>query len=79
LPEQRPSPPTTEEIAASNAFQVRLERALEELPEKLRLVLLLAAIEGYTLDEVAAMLGVPQGTVKSRLFHARKALAEKLR
>ncbi len=79
LPEQRPSPPTTEEIAASNAFQVRLEKALEELPEKLRLVLLLAAIEGYTLDEVAAMLGVPQGTVKSRLFHARKALAEKLR
>jgi RNA polymerase sigma-70 factor, ECF subfamily len=78
LPEQRPSPPTTEEIAASNAFQVRLERALDELPEKLRLVLLLAAIEGYTLDEVAAMLGVPQGTVKSRLFHARKALAEKL-
>ena len=79
LPDLRPAPPTTEEIAASNAFQARLEKALEELPEKFRLVLLLAAIEGYTLDEVAEMLGIPMGTVKSRLFFARKQLAEKLR
>jgi|SRR5271166_3059752 len=79
LPEQRPAPPSTEEIAASSEFQCRLERALEELPEKSRLVLLLAAIQGYTLEEVAGMLRVPMGTVKSRLFHARKQLAEKLR
>jgi RNA polymerase sigma-70 factor, ECF subfamily len=79
LPERKPAAPTTEEIAASNAFQSRLEKALEELPEKFRLVLLLAAIEGYTLEEVAAMLSIPVGTVKSRLFLARKALAEKLR
>jgi RNA polymerase sigma-70 factor, ECF subfamily len=79
LPEHQPSLPTTEELASSNAFRARLEKALDELPEKLRLVILLAAIEGYTLEEVAGMLGVPMGTVKSRLFHARKALAEKLR
>ncbi len=79
LPDLRPSPPTTEEIAALNTFQGRLEKALEELPEKFRLVLLLAAIEGYTLEEVAGMLSIPMGTVKSRLFLARKALAEKLR
>jgi RNA polymerase sigma-70 factor, ECF subfamily len=78
LPEQRPALPTTEEAAASNVFRARLEKALEELPEKLRLVVLLSAIEGYTTDEVAAMLSVPAGTVKSRLFQARKALAEKL-
>ena len=35
--------------------------------------------QGYTLEEVAAMLGIPMGTVKSRLFFARKQLAEKLR
>ena len=58
---------------------MRLERALEQLPEKFRLVLLLAAIEGYTLQEVAEMLGIPMGTVKSRLFFARKQLAEKIR
>ena len=78
-PELRPAAPTTEEVAEANVFQRRLEKALDELPEKFRLVLLLAAIEGYTLAEVAEMLGVPMGTVKSRLFFARKALAEKLR
>jgi len=78
LPEQRSLPPSTEEIAAAHEFQTRLERALDGLPEKLRIVLLLAAIQGYTLEEVAGMLGVPVGTVKSRLFLARKQLAEKL-
>ncbi len=75
----QPSIPSTEEIVVANAFQARLEKALEELPEKHRLVLLLAAIEGYTLEEVASMLELPLGTVKSRLFFARKSLAEKLR
>jgi RNA polymerase sigma-70 factor (ECF subfamily) len=78
-PEGKPAAPTTEEIAASNAFQARLDKALGELPQKYRLVLLLAAIEGYPLEEVAAMLSIPVGTVKSRLFLARKTLAEKLR
>ncbi len=79
LPDLRPAPPTAEEIADANAFQARLEKALQQLPEKFRMVLLLAAIEGYTLEEVAEMLGIPMGTVKSRLFFARKQLAEKLR
>jgi len=70
---------TAEDVAASSEFQTHLQRALEELPEKLRLVLLLAAMQGNTLEEVAAMLGLPIGTVKSRLFFARKQLAEKLR
>jgi len=78
-PEQRPLPPTAEELAASSEFQTRLERAMEELPEKLRLVLLLSALQGFTLEEVSAMLAIPTGTVKSRLFFARKQLAEKLR
>jgi len=51
---------------------------MAELPEKSRLVLLLAAIEGYTLVEVAGVLNVPVGTVKSRLFFARKQLAKRL-
>ncbi len=79
MPELRPPPPTAEALAASSEFQFRLERAMEELPEKLRLVLLLAAMQGYTLEEVSAMLGIPMGTVKSRLFFARKKLVEKLR
>jgi len=79
LPEQRPAPPSAEEISVTNEFQARLERALEELPEKFRMVLLLAAIQGYSLEEVAGMLEIPMGTVKSRLFLARKQLAEKLK
>ena len=70
---------STEDVAASAEFQAHLDRALGELPMKLRLVVLLSAMEGHTLEEVAAILTLPVGTVKSRLFFARKRLAEKLR
>jgi RNA polymerase sigma-70 factor (ECF subfamily) len=79
LPELRPPVQTVEEIAASQEFEMRLARALNELPDRLRIVILLAGMEGHSLDEVAEMVGVPVGTVKSRLFTARKRLAEKLR
>src|SRR6266478_5030316 len=78
-PAHQPPAATAEDLAASNEFQAHLDRALAELPEKLRLVLLLAAMEGHTIDEIAALLGIPAGTVKSRIFVARKQLAEKLR
>ena len=78
-PAHLPPPPTAEDVVASNQFQGHLERALEELPEKLRLVLLLSAMDGYTIEEIAGIIGVPLGTVKSRIFIARKKLAEKLR
>src|SRR5712692_429713 len=78
-PEYQPSATNAEDLAASNEFQEHLEDALAELPEKLRLVLLLAAMEGHTIDEIAAMLGISTGTVKSRIFYARRQLAEKLR
>src|SRR5690349_3777527 len=78
-PMRLPAPPTTEDLAASSEFQAHFDRALDTLPDKLRLVLLLCAMEGHTLEEVAGMLGIPVGTVKSRLFVARKKLAEKLR
>jgi RNA polymerase sigma-70 factor (ECF subfamily) len=78
-PAHQPRPANAEDLAASSEFQVHLDRALDELPEKLRLVLLLAAMEGHTIDEIAVLLGIPVGTVKSRIFVARKQLAEKLR
>jgi len=67
------------ETGSSGEFQRHLEVALEELPNKQRLVLLLAAMEGHTLGEVSALLDIPLGTAKSRLFFAKKTLAEKLR
>jgi RNA polymerase sigma-70 factor (ECF subfamily) len=78
-PEHQPHAGTAEDLAASNEFQAHLETALGELPEKLRLALLLAAMEGHTIDEIAGMLGISTGTVKSRIFYARRQLAEKLR
>src|SRR5712692_7482933 len=78
-PEHQPRAASAEDLAASNEFQAHLESALAELPEKLRLVLLLAAMEGHTIDEIASMLSISTGTVKSRIFYARKQLAEKLR
>jgi RNA polymerase sigma-70 factor (ECF subfamily) len=78
-PEHRPPAATAEDLAASNEFQAHLDRALEELPEKLRLVLLLAALEGHTIEEIAGMVGISTGTVKSRIFYARRQLGEKLR
>lgn len=78
-PERGARPLSAEDLAVRSQLEQQLDRAMEELPEKLRLALLLSAIQGYTLEQVASMLGVPIGTVKSRLFFARKKLAEKLR
>lgn len=52
--------------------------AIDELPEKLRIVIVLASIDGHDVREVAALLGIPEGTVKSRLFLARRQLKEAL-
>jgi RNA polymerase sigma-70 factor (ECF subfamily) len=57
----------------------RLWAAIDELPAKLRLVVVLAAIDGHGMRDVAALLGIPEGTVKSRLFEAKKQLQERLR
>jgi len=78
-PEYHPPAANAEDIAASNEFQAHLDNALAELPDKLRLVLLLAAMKGHTIDEIAGILGLSTGTVKSRIFYARRQLAEKLR
>ena len=56
----------------------RLWQAIDALPEKMRIVIILANIEEYDTQEIASMLGVPEGTVKSRLFHARRQLKEML-
>jgi RNA polymerase sigma-70 factor (ECF subfamily) len=69
---------TAEQMAASSEIEGHLARAMDELPEKLRQALVLAAIEGHSTREVAELLGLPEGTVKSRVHLARKQMAEKL-
>jgi RNA polymerase sigma-70 factor (ECF subfamily) len=67
-----------EEVAAGNERAERLWRAIDALPEKLRLVIVLCAIEGHDVAEVGRLLRIPAGTVKSRLFLARSELARSL-
>jgi RNA polymerase sigma-70 factor, ECF subfamily len=55
-----------------------LERALAELPEDFRSVLLLADLEGLALQEIGQIMDVPIGTVKSRLFRARRMVRRRL-
>ena len=69
---------TIADVVAARERADHLWRAIEGLPEKLRLVVVLAGIEGHDLHEVGALLDVPEGTVKSRLFWARKQLKERL-
>jgi RNA polymerase sigma-70 factor, ECF subfamily len=66
-----------EELAARDRAE-RLWRAIDSLPEKLRMVVVLAGIEGHDLQEVARLLGLPAGTVKSRMFLGRQRLKELL-
>ena len=55
-----------------------LWRAIDGLSEKLRVVIVLSGIEGHDIREVAALLELPEGTVKSRLFAARQQLKDAL-
>ena len=55
-----------------------IKRALQELPEEFRMVVYFADVEGFAYKEIAEILGVPAGTVMSRLHRGRKQLREKL-
>lgn len=71
--------PAIEADVIAQEQAARLWAAIDALPEKLRVVTVLAAIEGHGIKDVAALVGAPEGTVKSRLFDARKLLQERLR
>jgi RNA polymerase sigma-70 factor (ECF subfamily) len=55
-----------------------ISRAVDNLSEAYRMTLIMHDIEGYTHAEIAGILGVPEGTCKSRLSAARAQLREKL-
>jgi RNA polymerase sigma-70 factor (ECF subfamily) len=75
---QRPAPAAADDAIAARERAERLWRAVDSLPEKLRVVVVLANIQEHDLGEVARLLGLPTGTVKSRLFLARQRLRELL-
>ena len=76
----RLAPPTTAADPAIDSERANhLWRAIDALPERLRLPLVLAGIEEHDIREVARLLQVPEGTVKSRLFHARERMKASLK
>ena len=64
---------TTEQIAAT------VNAAVDKLPEELRTAITLREIEGMSYDEIAEVMNCPIGTVRSRIFRAREAIAAELR
>jgi len=76
--EQHAAPePITDTIVADERAAL-VWQAIDALPEKLRMVTVLAGIEGHDMREVGTLLGLPEGTVKSRLFDARRRMKEYL-
>ncbi len=63
-----------ENLVAHREFRARVDAEIERLPEKLRVVLLLSAVQELDARDIAEMLGIPEGTVRSRLHLARKEL-----
>ena len=77
-PAGRASAPTAVEALAATERNAKLWKAIDALPDKLRVVTVLAGIEEHDIREVALLLRLPEGTVKSRLFLARQRLKELL-
>ena len=79
LDEHLASPrPLPDAEAERRALGERLECALRELPERYRVALVLFEVEGYSQAEIAHILGIPPGTVRSAVFHARRRLRRRL-
>lgn len=80
--ESAPEPFTTDDARQQTEGTERtaqLKRILDSLPPKLRAVLALREVQGLSYEEIAQATGIPAGTVMSRLYHARRLLAQKLK
>lgn len=74
-----PLPDDPERVAMHAELGRRLEHALDLLPDDQRLVVLLYDVHGYDYEEIAQIVGISLGTVKSRLSRARSRLREMLK
>jgi RNA polymerase sigma-70 factor (ECF subfamily) len=75
LPHSDRSPEGEAEAAL---LREQIAGALEDLPERQRLAVVLFDVEGYSHAEIGALLGVPEGTARSDVFHARRRLRVRL-
>jgi RNA polymerase sigma-70 factor (ECF subfamily) len=79
-PQHEPSDgETPEAILASREIARTVNTAIDALPDDLRQAILLREIEGLSYEEIASAMSCPIGTVRSRIFRAREAIAHRLR
>jgi RNA polymerase sigma-70 factor (ECF subfamily) len=71
--------PLAEDVMIDDERRQAVTRAVASLPEKYRAALVLCDIEEKSYEEISVVLGLPVGTVKSRINRARNLLKEKLR
>lgn len=71
--------PDPEQLSAARSFRRHLRRALGEVPEPYRSVLLLRELQGLKYDEISRTLTLPLNTVKTHLYRGRRLLRERLR
>lgn len=69
---------TPEKIVLDRLVDSDILEAIEDLPDQFRLAVVLSDIEGFSYAEMAEIMGVPMGTVMSRLHRGRKALQKRL-
>lgn len=70
---------TPEAVLAAKEIAAAVNEAMEQLPEDLRQALTLREMDGMSYEDIAALMNCPIGTVRSRIFRAREAVALKLR
>lgn len=70
---------TPESMLASQEIAATVNETIQELPEELRTAIVLREIEGLSYEEISQAMNCPIGTVRSRIFRAREAIAAKLR
>lgn len=70
---------TPESLMQSRQIGETVNAAMDSLPEELRTAIVLREIEGMSYEEIAEAMSCPIGTVRSRIFRAREAVAAKLR
>jgi RNA polymerase sigma-70 factor (ECF subfamily) len=78
IPDHEPEPPPAPDHADATDLSIDVQRALLEVPEDYRVVMILHDVQDLPYEEVASIVGVPVGTVKSRLHRGRVALARAL-
>lgn len=69
---------TPEQLLLNDEILRIINKAIEELPEDMRMAIMMREIEGLSYEEIAQIMNCPIGTIRSRIFRAREAIDNKL-